>query len=78
LGRLTDARDDCYFPLGFFLPADYREAAVKALEDRGLKAVREQLDEAYIECDRLNRRLEGRFWDDSPFPEQAPAYPRPG
>jgi hypothetical protein len=60
-------------PFGSFLPADYRQAAVDALEDRGLRNVRRQIDQAYNECDRLNRRLEGRFWDDSPLPEQAPA-----
>jgi hypothetical protein len=73
LGRLVDAEDDGHFPLGSFLPADYRQAAVDALEDRGLRNVRRQIDQAYNECDRLNRRLEGRFWDDSPLPEQAPA-----
>lgn len=73
LGRLTDAGVDGWFPLDFCLPADKRQAAVDALEDRGLITARRHIDKAYNACDRLNSRLDGRFWSNTPIPEPAPA-----
>ena len=73
LGRLRDAQLEGHFPLGFFLPADYRQPVVDALEDAGLKTARRKIDTAYIACDRLNVRLDGRFWDGAPIPNPAPA-----
>lgn len=71
--RMQDALDEGWFPLGFFLPAEFQQAAADALEDRGLRDLRREVDDAYNACDRLNHRLEGRFWDEGPMPDPAPA-----
>lgn len=76
--RTADALADGFFPVGFMLPADRRKAASHGLADHGLDTVRRQVDNAYIECDRLNTRLNGRFWTEGPMPEPGPASVEPG
>lgn len=71
--RVADVQEAGFYPLGFILPAFNREAVAHGLADEGLDTARRQVDAAYIECDRLNNRLEGRFWSGGPSPEPAPA-----
>jgi hypothetical protein len=44
--RLQDAQTDGFFPLGFVLPADRRQAAVDQLQDAGLPSIRRTIDNA--------------------------------